>query len=424
MDLFDHTKSENTPLAERIRPKTLDDFVGQTHLVSQGKILKELLSKDSLPSLIFWGPPGSGKTTLARIIANHTKSNFVELSAVSAGVADMKKVFEEAKAKQQLYGVQTILFVDEIHRFNKAQQDSLLPFVEKGVVILIGATTENPSFEVISPLLSRSRVLVLGQLEKENLGNILRRALQEDAKLRSSGKSISEEAFDFLTSYVNGDARKLLNTLEISVELAKSDEVSLSDIREALQEFTLRYDKTGDEHYDTISAFIKSMRGSDPDAALYYLARMLESGEDPIFIARRMVVFASEDVGNADPTALPLAVAVFGACEKIGMPECRINLAQGVTYLSTAPKSNASYLGIEAALSEVRQSGNLPIPLHIRNAPTNLMKKLGYGKGYKYAHNYKDAKIDQQHLPDKIKEKKFYDPAKDKRKESLRGKDS
>ncbi|OGY29913.1 MAG: AAA family ATPase [Candidatus Woykebacteria bacterium RIFCSPHIGHO2_02_FULL_43_16b] len=411
MDLFSTKTRVHTPLAERMRPKTLDDFIGQEHLTDDGKIIKELIQKERIPSLIFWGPPGSGKTTLARIIANHTKSNFIETSAVTSGVADVKRVVEDARAQLEMFGTQTILFIDEIHRYNKAQQDALLPHVERGTITLIGATTENPSFEVISPLLSRSRVVVLKQHTEEHLKSILEKTIAQDEILITSGKKVTPEAIEILVQYSNGDARRALTTLEVAFDLAKTT-VGKDEVEESLQQSTLRYDKTGDEHYDTISAFIKSLRDSDPDGGLYYLARMLEAGEDPIFIARRMVVLASEDIGNADAQALSLALAVFEACEKIGMPECRINLAQGVTYLATASKSNASYMGIEQALAEVRESGNLPIPMHIRNTPTKLMKELGYHKGYKYAHDFPDSALEQQHLPDKLVGRKFYQPKK------------
>ena len=411
MDLFSTKTRVHTPLAERMRPKTLDDFIGQEHLTDDGKIIKELIQKERIPSLIFWGPPGSGKTTLARIIANHTKSNFIETSAVTSGVADVKRVVEDARAQLEMFGTQTILFIDEIHRYNKAQQDALLPHVERGTITLIGATTENPSFEVISPLLSRSRVVVLKQHTEEHLKSILEKTITQDEALITSGKKVTPEAIEILVQYSNGDARRALTTLEVAFDLAKTT-VGKDEVEESLQQSTLRYDKTGDEHYDTISAFIKSLRDSDPDGGLYYLARMLEAGEDPIFIARRMVVLASEDIGNADAQALSLALAVFEACEKIGMPECRINLAQGVTYLATASKSNASYMGIEQALAEVRESGNLPIPMHIRNTPTKLMKELGYHKGYKYAHDFPDSALEQQHLPDKLVGRKFYQPKK------------
>lgn len=403
-----------SPLAQRMRPNSLEEFIGQEHLISEGKIIKELLARERIPSLIFWGPPGSGKTTLARIIAKHSMSNFVEVSAVTSGVAEVKKIIEEARITQQTFGSQTILFIDEIHRFNKAQQDALLPHVEQGVITLIGATTENPSFEVISPLLSRSRVVVLKALSEEHLKSIILNAVAKDQVISNSGKKVSSEAVDILVTYSNGDARKALTTLEVAIDLTKDKKVGKEEVEEALQQSTLRYDKTGDEHYDTISAFIKSLRDSDADAGLYYLARMLEAGEDPIFIARRMVVLASEDIGNADPAALSLSLSVFEACEKIGMPECRINLAQGVTYLACSPKSNASYIGIEQALAEVRKSGNLPIPMHIRNAPTKLMKELGYHKGYKYAHDFPDSVVDQQHLPDQLVGRKYYNPPKQK----------
>lgn len=396
------------PLAERIRPQTLEQFRGQEHLTGGGKILRELIKKERIPSLIFWGPPGSGKTTLARIIANQTRSQFVEFSAVATNITEVKKVIAQASQRLKLYGTQTILFLDEIHRFNRLQQDALLPDVEKGTITLIGATTENPSFEVISPLLSRTKVLVLKALEKKHLKEIIENALGNDNFLKEKKKKVSSEITKTLAAIVNGDARRALNTLEVAFDLAQGEVVTLEDIKEAFQESTLRFDKAGDEHYDTISAFIKSLRGSDVDASLYYLARMLEAGEDPLFIARRMVILASEDIGNADPQALVLAVAVFQACERVGLPECQLNLAQGVTYLATSPKSNASYKGLLSAQEEVRKTGNLPIPHHLRNAPTPLMKKLGHAKGYKYPHDFLGGKVAQDYLPRDLKKQRFY----------------
>jgi len=392
-------RRSHVPLADRIRPQTLAEFVGQEHLVGRGRPLRVAIENDQLFSLIFWGPPGSGKTTLARIIANETNSHFVGLSAVSAGKADVTKVVKEAKERLKLYGQKTILFLDEIHRFNKAQQDVLLPSVEDGTIILIGATTENPSFEVIGPLLSRCRVYTLERLTPKEIKLIVERVLES--------VEITNEALEFLVQAANGDARVALNTLEIAAR--HTSLIDVETVKNVLQS-KLLYDRAGEEHYNTISAFIKSMRGSDPDAALYYLARMLEAGEDPLFIARRMVIFASEDIGNADPQALPLAVSVFEACERIGLPECQINLAHGVTYLSSAPKSNASYSALLKAQKDVKETLNEPIPLHIRNAPTPLMKELGYGKNYQYPHNFEGHFVKEEYLPQKLHSHRYYFP--------------
>jgi len=388
------------PLADKVRPKTLKEFVGQEHLVGKNGVLRKLIEGDQLVSIIFWGPPGSGKTTLAHIIANRTKSRFFHYSAVTTTLDDVRKVVSEAKERLSAYNQRTILFLDEIHRFNKAQQDAFLPHVEKGTITLIGATTENPSFEVISPLLSRCRVLVLNQLSPEELKSIAKRGLKETkAKIKS-------DALDFLIQSSNGDARVVLNALEISQSLISSKSpITLEIIQEALQRKSLLYDKAGEEHYNTISAFIKSMRASDVDAALYYLARMVEAGEDPLFIARRMVIFASEDIGMAQPTALVVANEVFKACEEIGYPECAINLAHGTVYLAKAPKDRSAYNGLREAQEDVKKHGNLPIPLEILNAPTKLMKDLGYGKGYE-PYPGKDKSL----LPKKLKDKKYYHP--------------
>lgn len=418
MDLFesDPSKQQSTrvPLAERMRPGTLDEFVGQKHLLGPGRILTEMVDSGQLRSLVLWGPPGSGKTTLAQILASNTGARCVHFSAVSSGVKDLKKIIDEAERLRRV-GRNTVLFVDEIHHFNKSQQDNFLPYVERGTIVLIGATTENPSFEVISPLLSRTQVLVLKTLSTEEIGAIVDRALQDNE--RGLGKlhmNISPEGRDFLNEQCQGDCRVALNALETAANLAhnaNAKEIGLTQVQEALQRKPLRYDKSGDEHYNIISAFIKSLRGSDPDAALYWMMRMIEAGEDPLFIARRMVIFAAEDIGNADPAALQIAVAAKDAFHFVGLPEGRIPLAQAVTYLATAPKSNASYLAMLAATEDVEQHGTLPVPLHLRNAPTRLMKKLEYGKNYQYAHNFPDHVVDQQHLPDELKTRKYYVPS-------------
>lgn len=407
--MSDH-QSPSPPLAERMRPRSLSEFCGQEHLLGPGKALRKLIETDQLPSMIFWGPPGCGKTTLAHIIARETSSRFVFFSAIMAGVKEIREIFRDAE-EQAAQGQRTILFVDEIHRFNKAQQDAFLPAVEKGLVTIIGATTENPSFEVIAPLLSRCRVLRLKQLEPENISLLLKKTiLDKDKGLGSQHLVIEDNALLFLAEAAHGDGRKALNTLEIAAGLAQDGLISLEIAQEAMQQKALLYDKGGEEHYNVISAFIKSMRGSDPDAALYWLARMLESGEDPLFILRRMIILASEDIGNADPRALQMAVAALQAFQMVGMPEGRIILGQAVTYLATAPKSNASYAGINAALAEVRKTGALEVPLHIRNAPTNLMKQEGYGSGYRYAHDFAAGYVQQEYLPDKLTGQKYYTP--------------
>jgi putative ATPase len=418
MDLFesDQAKEQSSaaPLAERMRPRSLDEFVGQKHLLGSGRILTEMVESGQLRSLVLWGPPGSGKTTLAQILASKTGARCVHFSAVSSGVKDLKKIIDEAERLGRL-GKKTVLFVDEIHHFNKSQQDNFLPYVERGTIVLIGATTENPSFEVISPLLSRTQVLVLKTLSTEEIGAIVDRALQDNNRgLGIFDLNISPEARNFLIEQSHGDCRVALNALETVATLthnAKAKEIGLTQMQEALQRNPLRYDKSGEEHYNVISAFIKSLRGSDPDAALYWMMRMIEAGEDPLFIARRMVIFAAEDIGNADPAALQVAVAAKDAFHFIGLPEGRIPLAQAVTYLATAPKSNASYLAMLAATEDVEQRGALPVPLHLRNAPTRLMKKLGYGKDYQYAHNFPDHVVDQQHLPDELITHKYYVPS-------------
>jgi len=405
--------SKNAPLAERMRPRCMAEFTGQEHLLGEGRILRSMIETDSLSSLIFWGPPGCGKTTLAHVIAAETRSHFIFFSAILSGIKEIREIFREAEG-YAARGLRTILFVDEIHRFSKSQQDAFLPSVEKGLVTIIGATTENPSFEVIAPLLSRCRVLTLQQLEPATVRSILEQALTDRERgLGNLGLTAGDDALEFLALQSGGDARIALNTLEVAASLLKGQEqghITLAVAQEALQKKALLYDKGGEEHYNVISAFIKSLRGSDPDAALYWLARMLEAGEDPIFILRRMIILASEDIGNADPRALQMAVSALQAFQVVGMPEGRIILGQAVTYLATAPKSNASYVGIDAALAEVRNSGALPVPLHIRNAPTRLMKEIGYGKGYQYAHDYDEGYAGQPCLPDKLLGRKFYLP--------------
>jgi putative ATPase len=393
-----------------MRPRSIAEFTGQEHLLGEGRILRRMIETDNLSSLIFWGPPGCGKTTLAHVIARETKTHFIFFSAILSGVKEIREIFREAEG-YAARGARTILFVDEIHRFNKSQQDAFLPYVEKGVVTIIGATTENPSFEVIAPLLSRCRVLTLEQLDAATVGTILRQALSDKERgLGCLGLTADDDALVFLADQCGGDARIALNTLEVAAGLTTDNVITMETVQEALQKKALLYDKGGEEHYNVISAFIKSLRGSDPDAALYWLARMLEAGEDPLFILRRMIVLASEDIGNADPRALQVAVAALQAFQFVGLPEGRIILGQAVTYLATAPKSNASYAGIDAALSEVRKSGALPVPLHIRNAPTRLMKDLGYHKGYQYDHDYEEGYAGQECLPEKVAGRKFYEP--------------
>lgn len=396
------------PLAERMRPKTLDEYIGQKHLVGEGCVLRQMIDSGHISSFILWGPPGVGKTTLAQIIANKLDTPFYTLSAVTSGVKDVRDIIEKASKGRFFNERSPILFIDEIHRFSKSQQDSLLGAVEKGTVTLIGATTENPSFEVIRPLLSRCQLYVLKSLGKDDLLELLNRAVTSDAEL--SQRNIELKETSALLRYSGGDARKLLNILELVVGSESGDKVVITDEKVAsrLQQNPLAYDKDGEMHYDIISAFIKSIRGSDPDAALYWMARMIEGGEDPQFIARRMIISASEDIGLANPNALLLANAAFDAVMKIGWPEGRIPLAECAVYLATSPKSNSAYMGIANALDEVKRSGNLPVPLHLRNAPTDLMKELGYGDGYKYAHDYPGNFVVQQYLPDAIKDKQFW----------------
>ena len=396
------------PLAERMRPRSLSDYVGQKHLVGEGAVLRKMIDAGRISSFILWGPPGVGKTTLAQIVAQTLQVPFFTLSAVTSGVKDVREVIERAKNGRFFSSASPILFIDEIHRFSKSQQDSLLGAVEKGVVTLIGATTENPSFEVIRPLLSRCQLYVLKPLGKDDLEELLRRAVTQDAELSKKHIVLQETAA--MMRYSGGDARKLLNILELVVESAGSDDVVITDsmVESQLQQNPLAYDKQGDMHYDIISAFIKSVRGSDPDAALYWMARMIEGGEDPQFIARRVVISASEDVGLANPNALLLANAAFDTVMKIGWPEGRIALAEAVVYLATSPKSNSAYLAIDAALGKVRQTGNLPVPLHIRNAPTKLMAELGYHDGYKYPHDYPGHFTPQQYLPSELGASRFW----------------
>jgi putative ATPase len=410
------------PLPERMRPRTLDQYVGQRHLVGEGCILRKMIQSGNLSSFILWGPPGVGKTTLAHIIAETLDRDFYTLSAVMAGVKDMREVFDKARGNSlfQQKGA-PILFIDEIHRFNKAQQDSLLGAVENGTIVLVGATTENPSFEVITPLLSRCQVFVLKPLAKEDLQVLLERALKEDVLLKD--KPIELRESEALMRYSGGDARKLLNVLELVVDAQAGKSPIIIDnqtVTDSIQENMAIYDKDGEMHYDIISAFIKSIRGSDPNAAIYYLARMIDGGEDPLFIARRLCLSASEDVGLANPNALLLANACFEVVSKIGMPEGRIPLAETTVYLASSPKSNASYMALEKALAEVKQSGNLPVPLPIRNAPTQLMKDLNYSDGYKYAHDYPGHFVDMEFMPEALRGKVFYTPAENKHENALK----
>ena len=399
------------PLAERLRPKTLDEYIGQRHLVGEGAILRQMIESGNLSSFILWGPPGVGKTTLARIIANRLERPFYTLSAVTAGVKEVREVIEKAQRSSGLFSQNgnAILFIDEIHRFSKSQQDSLLGAVEQGVITLIGATTENPSFEVITPLLSRCQVYVLKSLGKDDLLELLHRALTTDKLLQT--KNIDVQETNALLRYSGGDARKLLNIIELVTNAGTGDKIVIDNntVTARLQQNPVAYDKDGEMHYDIISAFIKSIRGSDPDAALYWLARMVEAGEDPKFIARRLVISAAEDIGLANPNALLIANACFDILTKIGWPEGRIPLAEATVYLATSQKSNSAYLGIDNALAEVRNSGNLPVPLHLRNAPTELMKELGYHEGYKYAHDYKNHFVRQQYLPDELVGRHFWE---------------
>ena len=419
MDLFDYVREQKgdkeSPLASRLRPTTLDEVVGQQHIIGKDKLLYRAIKADKLGSIIFYGPPGTGKTTLAKVIANTTSADFKQINATIAGKKDMEEVVEQAKNNMGMYGKKTILFVDEIHRFNKGQQDYLLPFVEDGTLILIGATTENPYFEVNGALISRSSVFELKALDKEDIKTLLKRAVYDNEKGMGSYRAeITEEALEFLADIAGGDARNALNAIELGILTTERSEdgkihITIEVAQECIQKRVVRYDKTGDNHYDTISAFIKSMRGSAPDAAVYYLAKMLYAGEDIKFIARRIMICASEDVGNADPNALTVAVSACQAIERVGMPEAQIILAQAVTYVASAPKSNASYLAIDAAMTSVK-SQKTTVPAHLQDAHYKGAAKLGHGIGYKYAHDYPEHYVKQQYLPDEIRDAKFYEP--------------
>ena len=420
LDLFEAAARERAdreaPLAARMRPSTFDEFVGQEHLVGETRMLRRLIESDQIPSLILWGPPGSGKTTLARVVAAHTRSHFEPISAVTAGVADLRRVVHEARERRGMYGRRTILFIDEIHRFNKAQQDVVLPHVEDATVTLIGATTENPSFEVIGPLLSRCRVYTLNLLTPEQMEAIVRRALTDEERgLGQQKLSVDDEAIAALASSCGGDARIALNAIELAVSAAKPDSdgvkhVTLAMIEEALQHRTYLYDKAGEALYDTISAFIKSLRGSNPDAALYWLARMIDAGEDPLYIIRRMVILAAEDIGLADPQALVVATACQQAVHFVGMPEGFLPMAECAIYLATAPKSNSALTSYQRALADARQTRNDAVPLHLRNAVTGLMREMGYGKDYKYAHSYPGHEVEQEYLPKQLQGRRYYEP--------------
>lgn len=412
MTLFGNSRTM-TPLASRVRPDTLDEFAGQEHLLGRGKILRQLIEQDHISSMIFWGPPGVGKTTLASIIAGRTRSEFINFSAVTSGIKEIKEVMKQAEQSRRV-GLRTVLFVDEIHRFNKAQQDAFLPFVERGSIILIGATTENPSFEINAALLSRCRVFVLKALEENDLVKLLRNALKNPKGFGGQNVQISDDSIRAIAAFANGDARTALNTLEMAVlngEIsAEGVTVTPETLEQCISRKSLLYDKNGEEHYNLISALHKSMRNSDPDAAVYWMMRMLEGGENPLYIARRLIRFASEDVGMADSRALQVAVAAYQACHFLGMPECDVHLTHAVVYLSLAPKSNALYTACEACKKDVRTLCAEPVPMQIRNAPTGLMKELGYGKGYEYAHDTEEKLTHMQCMPDRLKDRTYYHP--------------
>jgi len=414
-DLFTHQARKahrGEPLAERVRPTSLDQVAGQAHLLGPGKLLRRVIQSDRIPSMVLWGPPGSGKTILARVIATTTGARFRTLSAVGSGVKELRQIMAEAAEQRDLYGKRTILFIDEIHRYNKAQQDALLPQVEAGTVVLMGATTENPSFEVISALLSRCRVVTLEPLSEDDLVAVLERALARDPALAKQGISVPPTLLRAMAAAAHGDARRALTTLEVAASLTPDQgEVGPEEVAQATQGKTLLYDRAGDEHYNVISAFIKSLRGSDPDAALYWMVRMLEAGEDPIFVLRRMVIFASEDVGNADPEALRVAVAALDAVRLVGLPEGTLPMTQAATYLASAPKSNAVLTAYTRARKDVLERGALPVPLHLRNAPTSLMKALGHGKAYKYPHNFEGHYVAERYLPEALAGRRYYEPS-------------
>jgi putative ATPase len=422
--LFKPSRLTTQPLADRMRPRSLDEIVGQGHLLSPGRLLQQIATKGALHSIILWGPPGTGKTTIARLLTESSGAVLKSISAVTAGVAELRDAVESARRALAIEGKRTVLFIDEIHRWNRAQQDAILPHVESGLITLIGATTENPSFEIIAPLLSRARVLVLEPLSEQDLGTLISRAvLDSERGLGAHRLDLGSETLAQLARFAAGDARRALGTLEVAAELAINagrHTVTTADVTEAAQHRALRYDRAGEEHYNVISAFIKSMRGSDPDAALYWMTRMVEAGEEPLFIARRMVIFASEDIGNADPRALQVAVAVKDAVDFVGMPEGIISLAQGVTYLATAPKSNASYRAMMAARDDARERGSLGVPLHLRNAPTPLMRNLRYGDDYKYPHDYEGAIADQTYLPPELDGKVYYLPSERGHEQTIR----